>query len=1038
MLELCVPHSAVGLAAQLQVEVSWPWLSVEGDEFVDNRIFKQNGTVDAAWQADVDSSAPTRSAQWMDSLAAMDSRSEIASPPGLTAQLSSAFNLCLPSAMPQLQSESHADRELLYSSRCTDKKVTFAQQVSFWFPASTQLYFQGSGSSRPLSSCQPLRSALKRQEAAGAFWKHCQGHSVPRLSMLCTAESIDVQVAQPDAWSLDPDPVRQFVTDHEQFVSLACLQRFGQSVDEVLACGFAVAPNADASTRQVDGPVGQSSASTRNGVRRVEASAAPAGSPLMQPYQCDASLSASNVLVSHGPGTMAVEWFTMFGTVEGHQVLQKQPEWHDLRCIAEAISNAAPALARPSGRTLVAPLTGLFVPQVVLTRMAPTAAYQTIVCDLRPIGADIRVVDVRIGRRVTSIVDREGALEHLLASIRVSGQDLSFAVNRQPVAADFVLDVHSESVTLHWRLDALGMAEHTVEVPTVPNDGTGPCPPFFDVSGRTRWGSGSSWDHRLYRPLRPPTPPLPPDAMPNVAAIDRAILGGLQFTVFDVYHHKRILPRHEGQDVLDLVELALSLTPEIQRPWNHRLLSHEWSDWPSPQLVIWGPLEEGHRVVPIRNLDSPEDVCTVSVPADACPFAAMVAAERACPAFASLRVQVAREGCSFLADHVPCSPFAPNCLRGADVAEVQAATPIQVPRGHNAARWQPSLPAELTVVAPRSREDLWPVTEVVVHLQGRTPCRYQLPFGQDVAVLRVQVCHDLQLPATSVFRLPTYCPVEPGCPLHLYLHVPKVFDPWNDPECEPEQSWGLVDVRRCTGEEGVDYVMLAVPNLFDFAWLRGQIQDLLPDLPPVYAAYMGVTPLQGYLSPDGHTPLLTLFPRSHLARRDLSYRHDVLDTQQLTAVRGGCARMVGAYFPRRSGTAVPACAGSSGCMRNSVGPRGYPAISPMILQSVPDDDAFDHEPDDVLVFSPAHPPTACSVPLHFAPADFHARVARHVGLEGRCAMHIPMLAPLQPGHPRLSWLSPVHWRWTESLFWMPDVSVQMEAPFSGCRRHHRS
>ena len=399
-------------------------------------------------------------------------------------------------------------------------------------------------------------------------------------------------------------------------------------------------------------------------------------------------------------------------------------------------------------------------------------------------------------------------------------------------------------------------------------------------------------------------------------------------------------------------------------------------------------------------------MCTVSVPEDACPFAAMVAAERACPPYATLRLQVARSVCSFLADHRACPPFEPGPLRMADIAEVQTAASIHEVRGYATSRWQPRLPTELTIAAPRSSEDLWPGTEVVVHFRDRAPQRFQLPFGQDVAVLRVQLCHDMHLPATSVFRLPSHCPVERGSPLHLYLHVPSVSDPWNDPEDAPEQSWGLVDMRRCVGTAGVDYVMLLVPSMFDLAWLRERIHALFPDLPTVHAAYMGVTPLHGHQSPDGHTPLLTVFPRSQHTGRDFGHMYEVLDTQQLTALRGGCARMVGAHFPRRNPVEVPTTADGSGCMRNNVASRGYPAISPMILQTVPDEDADVYEPDEVMVFSSVRPPSFCVVPAHFPPAEFHACLARHVGLDGHCTMHIPMLAPLQPGHPRVAVVLP--------------------------------
>ena len=280
-----------------------------------------------------------------------------------------------------------------------------------------------------------------------------------------------------------------------------------------------------------------------------------------------------------------------------------------LQCISEAIAHSAPALGRPMGRVLQTPLPGLFVPQVVLTRQTPASAFRTIVFDLRPIGADLRTEDVRISCTVSGVLQGEGVLAHFARGRRLEAETLSFAANRQHVPAEFVIQPEVESVTVmplhstqpdrpvtHVRpCNAFGCV-------TAPEDGscTHEVPIAFSGTSR-RWGSGSSRDHRVYRPLRPPTPPVPPDSAPDVTSLDQAILDGLTFTVFDVWHHKRTLPRREGQHTLDSVELALSLTPEVRRPWNHRFQVVEWGDFVSPQFVIWGPDDPQRRVIPIAN-----------------------------------------------------------------------------------------------------------------------------------------------------------------------------------------------------------------------------------------------------------------------------------------------------------------------------------------------------------------------------------------------------------------------------------------------------
>ena len=124
--------------------------------------------------------------------------------------------------------------------------------------------------------------------------------------------------------------------------------------------------------------------------------------------------------------------FTFFGVVEGHQVLPRQPDWTDAHCIREAIAHAAPALARPMGRTLVSPLPGLFVPQVVLTRMPPRSMYRTVVFDLRPVGAGVRAEDVRLERPVVDVFRGEGALAPLCGRMGIGAATLAFSINRLP------------------------------------------------------------------------------------------------------------------------------------------------------------------------------------------------------------------------------------------------------------------------------------------------------------------------------------------------------------------------------------------------------------------------------------------------------------------------------------------------------------------------------------------------------------------------------------------------------------------------------
>ena len=111
-------------------------------------------------------------------------------------------------------------------------------------------------------------------------------------------------------------------------------------------------------------------------------------------------------------------------------------------------------------------------------------------------------------------------------------------------------------------------------------------------------------------------------------------------------------------------------------------------------------------------------------------------------------------------------------------------------------RWQPDIPQQLMVMRPGGSENLWPVLEVVVHFQDRAPLRSALALHDTYHTLCARVQGQLALGPNCAFRLPTYCPAEPGAPLHLFLHQYQIIDPWNDEPPDRELSWGLVDVRR--------------------------------------------------------------------------------------------------------------------------------------------------------------------------------------------------------------------------------------------------
>ena len=228
-------------------------------------------------------------------------------------------------------------------------------------------------------------------------------------------------------------------------------------------------------------------------------------------------------------------WFTFFGVVEGHQVLQRQLDWSDQQCVCEAIAHASPALARPTGRVIREPLPGLFRPQVVLTRMAPAAPFRTVVFDLRHIGADIRTEDVRLFCNVADFFQGEGALAPFLRRSQLSVETITFSINQLPPTQSATFTERTDTFTVHFQTPTVAMSVATEANDAAPRSaGSDREASAAFSAGRTgRWGSGSRWDHRVFRPSRPPTPPMPDVGPENVSNTDRSLQAGMSFTVFD-------------------------------------------------------------------------------------------------------------------------------------------------------------------------------------------------------------------------------------------------------------------------------------------------------------------------------------------------------------------------------------------------------------------------------------------------------------------------------------------------------------------------
>ena len=317
---------------------------------------------------------------------------------------------------------------------------------------------------------------------------------------------------------------------------------------------------------------------------------------------------------SNGPGS-----FTVFGTAGGTIVRSRVSDGGPREYVLDALRHVVVGGDCPIGGVLDFPLPGLPCPQVVVSRTSLWDSSKTLVVDLRPVGSHVRCFVLPLHRPLQEICTGSAPLATFLRNEGLDFGLLRVFVNGVIYARHAQLDSSSQTITFRPRTDpasvtssgphghpfaagaGVSVSPTTVlggvrpPTPPIPPDGTAPDRP-------SRWGSGTRWDHFAYAPLRPPAPTA--STVPDKVVASDFGEEGLKFTVFDKYFHRREFDRSPTHDLLDLVELALAATPQIRRPWSHRIQRVTWPDFPEPQIVIWGSLPEGHRIVPIRDADA--------------------------------------------------------------------------------------------------------------------------------------------------------------------------------------------------------------------------------------------------------------------------------------------------------------------------------------------------------------------------------------------------------------------------------------------------
>ena len=111
--------------------------------------------------------------------------------------------------------------------------------------------------------------------------------------------------------------------------------------------------------------------------------------------------SASEVVrLDNGEGR-----YTVIGTLEGAINRFRQPNWDAQHCLQDAVETAPRNSPYMSGYAVAFPLPGLWLPQIVVSRVNAAASWCTVAVDLRALGLGVIAIDVRVGTRVSSSRD---------------------------------------------------------------------------------------------------------------------------------------------------------------------------------------------------------------------------------------------------------------------------------------------------------------------------------------------------------------------------------------------------------------------------------------------------------------------------------------------------------------------------------------------------------------------------------------------------------------------------------------------------------
>ena len=709
------------------------------------------------------------------------------------------------------------------------RKVRFAFEVSFWFPASTQLRLC---TPCPVKSgafaCKPEPPCSHAPAIAGR--SNCSSNTCVELS---PAHSCNSSQEFPCTWSSHST---SFLSGcHVDPTLSSALQK---ELDPA-GCSSSSQETSYAWSSQSIAPTSkarsQRNRSPNTSLRLGAAISVPAGrryvrnSQAAHPAFSPATLVGAEIDCSRG------DRFTSLDVLSQAVVLTREADWDPHRCVREAVQRTL--IPNPGGRLMRTQILELPGPQVIIQSFGTLRTHRAIVLVCESCVPSHTVCECPLGISLRSFLFTLATERaHPWAAAVYNMLSYSCAVDYRPFSCNQALpcdaDVVQVVATEHEAAHAVATVPDTIPISGLPvgnsvesrpyaaGDARPPVPPTPGL-GR-RWGTSTilSMVHQ--------GDPISLSEQGNAEVASQALPFDAAGDTFVEYLHMRVLPIPRGAAAHHLVEIAYLQTAQLLAPRGHRFLRHAIPGLPPIQLCVWGQLAIGEIVVPFLTQDARRPVCTTRVAKSCSAFEAALEVEQACGYGPFLHQGLNRRQIHLEVNGYPQQPHCRWTFQQADFAAFRVGPPLAMTTAVTA-RTTPAVPNSLPVVTSAQITDGEATEQIIVHRLGCHSVPIEAPGILGPRSLAAFLESQLNTSGSYGLHFPITMPLCQGTPLHCLL-LPTTF---------PRTAHvAILDLRRVLCPPTAPFIVVEVAPLVSFHAIVSGVQGLVQRHRPITAAYL--------------------------------------------------------------------------------------------------------------------------------------------------------------------------------------------------------